>query len=122
MAYSHSQATELDPKYSKGWSRLGSALTKLRLYEESAKAWNKAIESLPLENLNPTETQQLKTYKEGLWAAESGLKEKTDPSHTIIKAKEGKMPWEKAAKMLGELKAARNYRSSVRHEFINFEH
>jgi hypothetical protein len=113
----------LNAKYPKGWARLGGALNGLQLYEESIGAWNKAIECLPTSNLKPLELEQLKTFKEGLWAAESALKATDEARGPYIVQPEltSKMPWLRATSLLGELRASEKFRSSVRmiNRFLN---
>ncbi|KAG2128642.1 uncharacterized protein EDB93DRAFT_1184074 [Suillus bovinus] len=102
----HLQATEIDPGYAKGWSRLAASRDALSDWERSAKAWQKALDTLPKTNLTPAEKRQKDQYKAGLDAAQTRGKTIKDPCLARMNAADGKFPWQIATEMLPELRQA----------------
>ncbi|KAG0697468.1 hypothetical protein DFH29DRAFT_856926 [Suillus ampliporus] len=97
-------ATEVDPGYAKGWSRLAASRHALANWKQSAEAWQKALDALPKTNLSPAEQQQKDQYTSGLNAAQAGIKAVREPPLARFKASDGKMPWQVATEMLPELR------------------
>jgi hypothetical protein len=130
------QATQLDPFYSKGWARLASAndvgisihpyLLKVVNIDSQAlngigdaiDAWQKAIDTLPKDNLSPVEIKQKEQYQTGWKAAMARKQELENKRPPVITLKEyaGKAPWDKAKAMMPELerKGVAMAHSSVR--------
>ncbi|KAG2108957.1 uncharacterized protein F5147DRAFT_693493 [Suillus discolor] len=100
-------ATQIDPGYAKGWSRLAASRDALAEWERSAEAWQKALDALPKTNLNQ--------YSAGLDAAKTRGKTAESPSVSRFKAEDANLPWKLATEMLPELRKAgpEKYSSSV---------
>lgn len=84
---------------------------------DSIHAWGRALDTLPKENLSPTEAKQKVQYQEGLKNAHAAKSAAiTEPSRRGIHISQlnGKMPWTIAEEMLSELRATQNIASSVR--------
>jgi hypothetical protein len=73
------------------------------------KAWQRAINTLPKENLTPTELKQKEQYEDGLKAALlAKRKAKDEPLQTIHVPKGShKFPWTIAVEMRPELERAK---------------
>jgi len=76
-----------------------------RLEELREEAWQKALESLPKENLSPAECKQKEQY-------EAGLKAAREPRVITISGGAGSMPWDCAKAIKPEL-------INRRHEMIS---
>ncbi|KAG2143156.1 hypothetical protein BD769DRAFT_1037172 [Suillus cothurnatus] len=98
------KATEIDPGYAKGWSRLATSRDALTDWERSAEAWQKALDALPKTNLTPAEQRQKDQYSAGLDAARTRGKAPRDPRLLRFKAGDGNLPWQIAKGMLPELR------------------
>lgn len=109
-AYGVCQATEIDPGYVKGWSRLAASRDALADWGESAHAWQKALDALPKTNLSPAERKQKEQYGVCLKAANARLNQPVVP--LSIDEKLGKFPWQIATDMLPELRRAGHDRLS----------
>ncbi|KAG2035797.1 hypothetical protein BDR03DRAFT_983442 [Suillus americanus] len=98
------RATEIDPGYAKGWSRLAASRDALADWRKSAHAWQKALDALPKTKLSPVEQQQKDQYTACLRAANERLKQPIVPFS--VNKKLGKFPWQIATDMLPELRKA----------------
>ncbi|KAG2126940.1 hypothetical protein DEU56DRAFT_821582 [Suillus clintonianus] len=97
-------ATEIDPSYAKGWSRLAASQDALADWGRSTEAWQKALNALPKTNLSPAEQRQKDQYTAGMNAAQARSKVPRDPPLAHFKADNGKLPWQVATEMLPELR------------------
>ncbi|KAG2059304.1 hypothetical protein BDR06DRAFT_949330 [Suillus hirtellus] len=97
-------ATEIDPGYAKGWSRLAASQDALEM--RSAEAWQKALNALPKTNLSPAEQRQKDQYGAGLNAAQTRGKTSNNRCLAPINLDDGNLPWKIATKMLPELRKA----------------
>lgn len=103
-------ATEIDPGYVKGWSRLAASRDALADWGKSAHAWQQALDALPKTKLSPAERQQKDQYTACLRAANARLNQKIVP--LSVNEKAGKFPWQIATDMLPELRKAGRERVS----------
>ncbi|KAI9574033.1 hypothetical protein HD554DRAFT_2183364 [Boletus coccyginus] len=110
------QATKIDPKYAKGWSRLASAHDASKEYTSAVQAWQKAVDALPKTDLSPAERKQKEQYVTSLDKAKQRLETVSSEFLIPLYENEGKLPWQMAEEMLPELHAAgaAGYTSSVR--------
>ncbi|KAG1791237.1 uncharacterized protein HD556DRAFT_1386844 [Suillus plorans] len=99
-------ATQIDPGYAKGWSRLAASRDALAEWERSAEAWQKALDALPKTNLSRAEQRQKDQYSAGLDAAKTRDKTAESPSVSRFKAEDANLPWKIATEMLPELRKA----------------
>ncbi|KAG1733916.1 uncharacterized protein EDB91DRAFT_1148001 [Suillus paluster] len=99
-------ATEVDPAYSKGWSRLAASRYALADWERSAEAWQKALDALPKDNLTPAEQRQKDQYTVDLNAAQARIKVVSELPLARFRASDGKLPWQVATEMLPEMRKA----------------
>lgn len=97
-------ATEIDPGYVKGWSRLAASRDALADWGESAHAWQKALDALPKTKLSPAEKKQQDQYTACLKAANARLNQPIVP--LSMNENLGKFPWQIATDMLPELQKA----------------
>ncbi|PBK93708.1 TPR-like protein, partial [Armillaria gallica] len=67
------KATELDPTYYKAWARLATAYDALKEYLPSSLAWQRALDTLPAENLTSTQEQQREEYQKRLYESTDRL-------------------------------------------------
>lgn len=99
-------ATQIDPGYAKGWSRLAASRDALADSEGSAEAWQKALDALPKTNLSPAEQRQKDQYSAGLNAAQTRGKTSKYRCSFPVNLDDGNLPWQIATKMLPELQKA----------------
>ncbi|KAG1843800.1 hypothetical protein DFJ58DRAFT_731469 [Suillus subalutaceus] len=104
------RATEIDPSYAKGWSRLAASRDALADWGRSAHAWQKALDALPKTKLSPAERQQKDQYTACLKAANARSNQPIVPFS--INEKLGKFPWQVATDMLPELRRAGQEKAS----------
>lgn len=97
-------ATEIDPGYVKGWSRLAASRDALADWTNSAHAWQKALDALPKSQLSPAEQKQKEQYGACLKAANVRRNQRIVPLSVSEKA--GRFPWQIATDMLPELRRA----------------
>ncbi|KAF8554466.1 hypothetical protein OG21DRAFT_1476945 [Imleria badia] len=70
-------ATDLDPTYAKGWSRLASAHDAGLEFTSAVVAWQKALDALPKVDLSPAELKQKEQYTTSLQKATERLEAAT---------------------------------------------
>ncbi|KAG2059298.1 hypothetical protein BDR06DRAFT_987265 [Suillus hirtellus] len=99
-------ATQIDPSYAKGWSRLAASRDALAEWDRSAEAWQKALDALPKADLSPAEQRQKDQYSAGLDAAKTRGKTTESPFVSRFKAEDANLPWKIATEMLPELRKA----------------
>ncbi|KAI9574032.1 hypothetical protein HD554DRAFT_582539 [Boletus coccyginus] len=102
------QATEIDPTYAKGWSRLASAHDASKEYTNAIEAWQNAIDALPKTDLSPAERKQKEQYTTSLDKTKQRLETASStllPGIVVNEIRE-KLPWQVAEEMLPELHAA----------------
>ncbi|KAG1770956.1 hypothetical protein EDD22DRAFT_976982 [Suillus occidentalis] len=97
-------ATEIDPGYVKGWSRLAASRDALADWTNSAHAWQKALDALPKTQLSPAEQKQKDQYTAALKAANGRRHQRIVP--LSVNEKAGKFPWQIATDMLPGLRRA----------------
>jgi hypothetical protein len=86
------------------------------------KAWQRAVNTLPKENLTHTELKQKEQYEDGLKAALLAKRKAKDESLHTIQVPKGshKLPWTIAVEMRPELERAKElmYSSSVSIKYL----
>ncbi|KDQ59303.1 hypothetical protein JAAARDRAFT_34037 [Jaapia argillacea MUCL 33604] len=97
------RATQIDPSYSKAWARFASALDGIS--RPSADHWQRALSTLPIENLTAAEMKQKEQYEAGLEAAKKRAPH-SESSFIHVPNAQGKLPWDRALAMEAELRAA----------------
>lgn len=147
----YTQATELDPAYSKAWSRLAAAqevhishtrfsssltqgldLQALELYPSAMKSYQLALDTLPKESLKPAELTSKKQYEtaleavtlkqQNLEAARNRPRQQPTREKPFIQVNSSKkMPWVVANEMIPNLRLKENYFSSVSVHDLCFE-
>ncbi|KAK0469498.1 uncharacterized protein EV420DRAFT_1757239 [Desarmillaria tabescens] len=117
-------ATELDPAYSKAWGRLASAYSMslanrnhiVGQQQDSVNAYQRALDTLPKDNLTPAEIKQKSQYEDGLKKAQELLNTprrpmESNPLALKVDATLKVMPWDAANDIVPEL-AAQNLSDS----------
>ncbi|KAJ7466992.1 hypothetical protein FB451DRAFT_1483962 [Mycena latifolia] len=113
------KATQLDPTYAKAFARLAMAQDALGNYPQSKESWQRALDALPKSDLTHAEEVQKEQYQAALAAAAAAVvKMENTPivgDRAIIVKGEGRLPWDLAAAMIPDLRAARpvNLQSSA---------
>ncbi|KAJ3891677.1 hypothetical protein GG344DRAFT_46856 [Lentinula edodes] len=110
------KATEIDPGFSKAYARLATAQDALREPHRSIEAWQKALNTLPKENLTSAQLSQKSEYTKGLASAKQSLKNleaSIGQDALRINSYEVDPPWICAQKMIPQLVEANDYKSSA---------
>ncbi|KAK0224664.1 hypothetical protein EDD85DRAFT_959370 [Armillaria nabsnona] len=112
------KATELDPMYYKAWARLATAYDALKEYLPSSLAWQRALDTLPTENLTPMQEQQREEYQKRLYESTDRLHHKASGGDRSMDTRyyrdgDGQQPWEVAREMIPALEASGNTSSSA---------
>ncbi|KAL1738541.1 hypothetical protein HDZ31DRAFT_13725, partial [Schizophyllum fasciatum] len=94
------QATEINPTYAKAWARLATAHDALHDYRYSTDAWQKALDSLPRENLNASEQKQKEQYAAGLEAAQAIINKPPQPAPVVYMRLTDEHPWVVAQRLI----------------------
>ncbi|KAK7694234.1 hypothetical protein QCA50_001414 [Cerrena zonata] len=98
------QATKLDPLYSKAWARLAAAEHMLGNYENSVGYWQRALQTLPVENLTSAELKQKEEWTKDMTTVKrkvQRLQQTQIPQQRVIPQNE--TPWKRAKAMESEL-------------------
>ncbi len=98
-------------------------LQALREYLPSSLAWQRALDTLPTENLTPTQEQQREEYQKRLYESTDRLHHKASGGDRSMDTRyyrdgDGQQPWEVAREMIPALEASGNTSSSVRSMFL----
>ncbi|TFK93035.1 hypothetical protein K466DRAFT_479395 [Polyporus arcularius HHB13444] len=112
-----SQATQLDPAYTKAWGRLANARAGLNRPDQAVEAWERAVGAFPAENLTAAQQKQKEQYQGELAAAKAKLDDllahPREPQG-IVRLQDGdQLPWNRAAAMLPELQRTGVWASSA---------
>ncbi|KIJ67012.1 hypothetical protein HYDPIDRAFT_26421 [Hydnomerulius pinastri MD-312] len=102
------QATDIDPSYAKGWSRLATSHDALLNLEQSVKAWQGALKVLPKTNLSAAELKQKEQYTAALKKATERAKSAAKKPAPVLYYTPGsgeRPPWELANEILPEVQA-----------------
>ena len=88
----------------------------------SVEAWQRALDTLPKENLTPSAMKQREQYIAGLAAAKRRLSRVDEPEVIVVEQAKGKMPWDLAQKerVTLDLSSVEGRRSSVSPNLISF--
>ncbi len=94
----------------------------LKEYLPSSLAWQRALDTLPTENLTPTQEQQREEYQKRLYESTDRLHHKASGGDRSMDTRyyrdgDGQQPWEVAREMIPALEASGNTSSSVRNCF-----
>ncbi|KAK1230908.1 hypothetical protein PQX77_005986 [Marasmius sp. AFHP31] len=111
------KATQLNPNYSRAWARLGTAYDELRQFNQSEKCWNRALETLPRENLTEAELKQKEQYEKNYAASKRAMEDmKNEVNDRVMSTTVGpdnQMPSVRASGMIPQLERERKYDSSA---------
>ncbi|CAL1694284.1 unnamed protein product [Somion occarium] len=114
------QAVVIDPSYTKAWARLAKATHALWQYDQSIKAWKRALETLPVisvSQLSPTDAHFKQQFEEGLKAAEDAharqVSGESSNPHLVSMNDPSKMPWNRAMALMPELERTQTADSSA---------
>ncbi|RDX56274.1 hypothetical protein OH76DRAFT_1519389 [Lentinus brumalis] len=111
-----SQATQLDPAYTKAWGRLANARAGLDRLDQAIEAWKGAIASLPADNLTEAQVKQRDQCMEELAKAEAKWNAQISNPRIVEGVHmpdQPEMPWERAASGIRMLVAQQMWQSSV---------
>ncbi|KZV60728.1 hypothetical protein PENSPDRAFT_331808 [Peniophora sp. CONT] len=115
------KASELDPSYTKAFSRLASAQQALQLYGKSAQSWKRALETIPSGDTNEVSAKLRIDYGKNLAEAQrlhTRLEQGSvpipgHPDKRQIVAIGRKYPWDRAQEMIPRLMAQGITKSSA---------
>ena len=116
LTLSFCQSVEINPHYTKGWGRLGTARLELGSWERAIIAFDHALSSLyeskrthgdsEPQPLTPAEEKQEKNYENGIKQAREKLEQaKTAKKHVWSDGDEPMFPWQKANVLYEEMMA-----------------
>ncbi|TDL17198.1 hypothetical protein BD410DRAFT_730356 [Rickenella mellea] len=103
------KAIDLDPLYSKAWSRLAQGRHELGDWSLAVRAWEKALECLPSTKLTASDEKLKRQFADGLKATKKRMQDAEVhqrsqvppvPDHMF---NSGDMPWDRARAMMSEL-------------------
>ncbi|KAK0446162.1 hypothetical protein EV421DRAFT_1792770 [Armillaria borealis] len=111
-------ATELDPAYTKAWGRLAGVYSIVGQQQDSANAYQRALDTLPNDNLTPAEARQKSQYEDGLKKAQELLNAPRQPMEKNplalnVDATLKITPWDAADDILPELATKKSSDSSA---------
>jgi hypothetical protein len=72
---------------------------------KAIEAWQKALDTLPKDNLTPAQLKQLEQYKTGLKDATQKSESTAPPPVIVLPATSGQHPWQIAKAMESELQS-----------------
>lgn len=97
-AYDCKTAVDIDPTYAKAWGRLGKASFHLSTWDESIRAYEKALECLPKDNLSDADRALRAEYAQGILQVKTkrGKIKSTATGFPKAQMASGEMPWDRA--------------------------
>ncbi|TCD61455.1 hypothetical protein EIP91_008412 [Steccherinum ochraceum] len=104
------RATEIDPSYSKEWSRAAAAHAALGDEHASAMCWKKALDALPTANLSAAEQSQKDLYEAKLRIMQKNLRKPVESAQpktaTALPSFTDAPSWVRAKTMISEMLAS----------------